>query len=194
MGNGDLLELDKGGNLRVLSTSSLGNEASGDSQIVQNINIDNGGFGGSPAYFNNTLYAWGQNDYLKSWTFNGTTFNTSPALTGSVLSINSGVRTPAIAISANGTTNAIAWVLMPTATGNPAPGILRAIDVSTLAEIWNSNTNSARDSTGNWIKFRAPVVDNGRVFVESASSEIAVYGMVNPDDPSPPNSVEVVVQ
>jgi len=195
-GNGLLLELDKGGNLRVLSTSSLGHEAANDAQIVQLLNIDpNGGFAGSPAYFNGHLYAWGSNDYFKAWFFNGSTFNTTPALTGSTLSINSNPRTPSIAISANGTTNGIAWVLMPTATGNPAPGILRAINTSTLAEIWNSNTNSSRDSTGSWVKFRAPVVDNGRVFVESASSQIAVYGLASTGvgPPSPPSSVTVVV-
>jgi hypothetical protein len=194
-GSGFLLEVDKGGNLRVLSTSSLGHEAANDAQIVQLLNIDpNGGFGGSPAYFNGSLYAWGASDYLKAWAFNGSTFNTHPALTGGTLSVNDTPRSPSITISAKGTTNAIAWVLMETATGNPAPGILRAINASTLVEIWNSNTNSSRDSTGNWIKFRAPVVDNGRVFVESASSEIPVYGLVTSGNPLPPSSVRVVIQ
>lgn len=194
--NGTLiLQLDKDGDLRVLSTASLGNEATNDAQIVQYLNIDpSGGCGGSPAYFNSALYAWCTGDYFKTWTFNGTNFNTSPALTGSTTSMSGTPRSPSIAISANGTSNAIAWVLRPTSTSSPKPGVLEAYDPTTLMLLYSSNTNATRDSSGNWIPFRQPVVDNGRVFVDSASSEIAVYGVANPNAPSPPSSVSVVVQ
>ncbi len=184
-----IFTLDKDGNLRVLSTSSLGHEGAGDKQITQDLSIGNGGFIGSAAYFNGVLYAWSASDYLKAWTWNGSTFNTSPTLTGSVASINSSPRSPAVVVSANGTSNAVIWVLRPTSTSSPKPGVLEAYNTTSLAQIYSSNANASRDSSGNWIPHRQPVVDNGEVFVESGAPEIAVYGIVNPTDLSAPIDV-----
>ena len=56
------------------------------------------------------------------------------------------------------------------------PGILRAYDATTLADLWNSEAIPA-DSLGNWAKFVPPVIANGKVYVASFSNSIVVYGV-----------------
>jgi hypothetical protein len=79
---------------------------------------------------------------------------------------------------------AIVWS-STTKVGQPAlngvaPGILHAYNASHgLAELWNSETNSARDSVGNWAKFVPPVVANGRVYMATFSNQLLVYGILN---------------
>ena len=59
-------------------------------------------------------------------------------------------------------------------------GILRAFDASNgLAELWDSQIDSARDALGNWAKFVPPVVANGRVYLATFSNQLVVYGTLN---------------
>jgi hypothetical protein len=49
------------------------------------------------------------------------------------------------------------------------PGVLRAFDASDLShEVWNSELNAAQDSAGNFGKFVAPTVANGRVYLATS--------------------------
>ena len=50
--------------------------------------------------------------------------------------------------------------------------MLRAFDADDLqTELWNSETNDARDDAGNWPKFSPPTVVNGRVYLGSFPSD-----------------------
>ena len=61
----------------------------------------------------------------------------------------------------------------------PVPGALYAFDANNVAtELWDSTMNSARDGFGNFAKFVPPLVANGRVYVATASNQVAVYGLL----------------
>ena len=57
------------------------------------------------------------------------------------------------------------------------PGILRAFDAETLAELWNSQQDPARDDCGKFAKFSYPTVANGKVYLASFSHQLCVYGL-----------------
>lgn len=84
-------------------------------------------------------------------------------------------------ISANGSSNAILWVLQSDAfsdSGPGGPGVLRAYDPGNLnTEFYASNANSSRDNPGGAIKFSVPTVANGKVYV-GAEGQLSVYGLL----------------
>jgi hypothetical protein len=181
-----------GGKLSViylLNQSDLGEEVQGDTQVPQYFTNSGGGYILSNPAFNpqsGLYYVWtGGGRNLNAYQFNSSTnlFNTSPAFSSTVLS-QTGSQGGALSISANGSTagTAIVWANIPAAASKAAtdgvPGVVYAFDASTLTELWDSNQNSARDSIGNWSKFRPPVVANGKVYVGSASGYLAVYGLL----------------
>jgi hypothetical protein len=128
------------------------------------------------------LYDWGAGDRLKAFPFNGSSFATTPSAQGGLTSQPwpGGILT----VSANGDTpgSGVLWAAVVTSgdaeNNPPAPGALYAFDASNVAtQLWNSNTNAARDSFGNFAKFVPPMVANGRVYVATWSNQVAVYGL-----------------
>ncbi len=92
-----------------------------------------------------------------------------------------------IAVSANGGANGtgIVWL----ATGSSTSGTLHALDASNLShELWNSDMISTRDSLGQFAKFVAPTVVNGRVYVPTFSHTLAVYGFLSSAPPPVPTA------
>ncbi len=100
---------------------------------------------------------------------------------------------PAPVVSANGDTTgtAIVWSLFGFGPSTE-PAMLHALDAehvtisNTIPELWNSTQCPNRDRPGNAIKFAAPTVANGRVFIgtldpadsTNTRGELDVYGMV----------------
>jgi hypothetical protein len=179
----------------LLNTGSLGHEQTGNGQIVQHFQENtNGGASGAPkgglAYWNRTtgagpwMYVWAENDFLKAFHFNGSTFVTTPASQGTVKA-PSGSSAGVLALSANGSTagTGIVWASIPinqNADHGVVNGMLRAFDANDLTkELWNSQQNSTRDATGTWPKFSPPVVVNGKVYLGSFSNKITVYGLLS---------------
>jgi hypothetical protein len=78
-------------------------------------------------------------------------------------------------ISANGNSNGIVWETDRTS----APTVLRAFDATTLKEIYNTTQNSTRDGIGTGLKFSAPTVADGHVFV-GAVNALNVFGLMKP--------------
>ena len=57
--------------------------------------------------------------------------------------------------------------------------MLHAYDASNLArELYNSEMNPLRDAAGPLIKFSAPAIAKGRVYVGTADS-LVVFGLLN---------------
>jgi hypothetical protein len=191
----------KDGVIYLANTAKLGYETSSNSQLIQSFDLTtlNGDASnkGGPVYWNRAngtsmLYIQAQGDYARGFPIlpNGggpgvpimdtapahmqTSYFYAPVGGGGILSL-SGDPAGVSAILWSSTT-----VLGQGGEYGNASGILRAYDASNgLAPLWNSQTNAARDSIGNWAKFVAPVVANGRVYMATFSNQLLVYGLLN---------------
>lgn len=86
-----------------------------------------------------------------------------------------------IAVSADGGTTGtgIVWLMTSGFGSGGSPGALHALNASNLSdELWNSNLDAARDGLISCAKFAAPTVVNGRVYVPTFSSGLAIYGLL----------------
>jgi uncharacterized repeat protein (TIGR03806 family) len=151
-------------------------KAGDDNQIVQQFN---GGPGGdrdiTPAFFNNTLYIIDANSRIGAYTITNALFNTTPVETPDGYDNKGGVTA---CISANGSSNAIAWAIYNAGGETPtAPCILRAYNATNLTqELYTSAQLPSRDSAGDAVKFTAPAIVNGKVYV-GAQYTLTVYGL-----------------
>jgi hypothetical protein len=189
------------------SPAGLGGYNTAGDQVVQELQTPitaglNWGAGvwGTEAYWNNNVYSGGTNpslgasnpdgyagagNSLTAYSFVNGVLSTAPTSESAEQFIFPG---PTPSISANGSTNGIAWVLMtyPGATGDP--DILLAYDATNLAHtLYSSNTNPSRDSPGGIaVQFSLPTVANGKVYV-GANPVLSVYGLlgVTPTAPAP---------
>ncbi|MGB8521548.1 MAG: Ig-like domain-containing protein [Candidatus Acidiferrales bacterium] len=144
-----------------------------DPQIVQEVQLetaqDSGaGLFSTPAYFNGSLYYAGVNDSLKAFPLSNGLLPTSPSQT-STQTFGFPGATPAV--SANGSTNGIIWLIDRSGNG---PAVLYAYQAGTLTPLWNSAI-SAGDGAGDAIKFSVPTVANGKLYI-GTQTEIDVYG------------------
>ena len=130
-----------------------------------------GGSVSTPSYFNGRLY-WvsGFNSRALSYRINSDGTLTIMSSTGSTFF---GYLPGSLSVSANGTSNGIVWV--PDRNTNA----LRAFDSATLStELWNSGQQPA-DAAGALVKFAAPTVANGKVYVGTTNG-LVVYGLTPP--------------
>ncbi|HEV2208470.1 MAG TPA: chitobiase/beta-hexosaminidase C-terminal domain-containing protein [Verrucomicrobiae bacterium] len=138
----------------------------------------NGGPGGdrdtTPAFFNNTLYIMGQNGAISAFSINNGVFNTTPVQSPDTYGNKGGVT---VCLSANGTNNGIAWTIANAGGQSPStPCVLRAYNATNLTqELYASDQLPGRDSAGNAVKFTAPAIANGKVYVGGQYS-LTVYG------------------
>ena len=137
-----LVNAGKEGRIYLLDRDRMGHfNPAGDSQIVQSIEGAVGPVFGIPAYFNGALYFSPAQDRLKAFSVSQAHIETSP-LSQSSLSFYYPGAVPAI--SANGSSNGIVWVVEP-----GFGGTLHAYDAADLAnELYNSQMNSSRDASG----------------------------------------------
>ena len=180
----------KTGIMYVLNTANLGKFNSTDQQVVQKLQISTSELRGGLVYWQRSsanggpmMYDWGVSDRLKAYSFNGSTFATTPSAQGGVTNqiFPGGILT----LSANNETpgSGIVWATVATSgdaeDNPPVPGALYAFDAGNVAtELWSSTMNATRDSFGNFAKFVPPLVANGRVYVATWSNQVAVYGLL----------------
>jgi len=144
--------------------------------IVQQFN---GGPGGdrdtSPAFFDNALYIMGQNARISAFAISNGLFNTTPVQTPDTYGNKGGAT---VCISANGTSNAIAWAIANAGGTSPTtPCVLRAYNATNIAqELYASDQAGTRDSAGNAVKFIVPTIANGKVYV-GAQYSLTVFGI-----------------
>lgn len=186
---------EKMGRLFLLNRSNMGHyNSANDNQITQEIQALRGHLHGSPVYWEGPkgkhIYVWSEHDFAKAFKFNGSlfdptvamksTFPAPPGMTGAILSL-----------SANGAQNGILWANLPwqgDANVNVVPGVLRAFDATDLSkELWNSHQITTRDDFGNYAKFSAPTVANGKVYLATFSNQLAVYGLLPTNVTKPAN-------
>ena len=171
----------KGGMLYVVDTNNMGKLNTSSDQVIQEFQADNG-LWGSPAFWNNTLYLWGVREQLKAFTFSAGRFITSPTSQGSYAT-GSGQTSGSVSVSSNGTTagTQIVWATAPAGDPDHATvgGNLFAYDAANLANLlWSTTQNPSRDGYGQYAKFVAPTIANGKVYVGTDSGQVAVYGLL----------------
>jgi hypothetical protein len=158
-----------------------GYNPSNDSQIVQdlinallNSDAENGNYS-SPAYFNGFVYFSAAQDKLKAFQLTSGLLSTSPS---SQSSVSYPYRGGSFSVSANGTSNAILWVMQDNTNTNPDGGVLRAYDATNLAtEFYDSAQAGTRDALDVADKFSIPTVANGKVFAMTRSA-LVVFGLL----------------
>jgi hypothetical protein len=171
---------DKHGVLTLLNSQDLGKLHAGPSQLIQQVPVNGGRVLNGPAWWNNTLYLWGEADVLKAFHFNGATVDVTPVAKGATAS--HGSPGGALTVSADGTKpgSAIVWALLgidKSADHGNAPGVLRAYHAETLEALWNSEQNAERDRLGTLVKFVPPTVVNGKVYAATYDGQVQVYGV-----------------
>jgi len=168
----------KDGNAYLVDRDNMGHfRPSDNSQIVQTIAISTSGVYGTPGFWESNIYFLAPNDVLKAFQLSGGLLSTNPS---SQASTAFGFPGASPAISANGSTNGIVWVLDNSAFATSGPAILYAYDATDVShELYNSTQVASRDQAGPAVKFTVPTVTNGKVYV-GTQNEITVYGLLSP--------------
>ena len=177
----------KVGILRLLDRNNMGRFSPTTDNAWQELqttgNYLQGGVYTSMAYFNGTLYVGGYQSPVEAWPFTNAMLGSAPS---SVSAHSFGYPGTSPSISANGTSNAIVWVVE---SNMVAPQVLYAYDARNLATKLYDSTLAAngRDNMGFGNKFQSPVVANGKVLVGLVGNQssggsipggVAVYGLL----------------
>ena len=160
----------KEGRIYLLDRDRMGHwQAGSDSQIVATTEANFiAGMFGNPAYFNHSLYFCGSGDPVKAFSVYDAVMSKFPSSQSSVSYDYPGC---VPSISANGTSDAIVWVLSSYNT-------LEAFDARNLAvRLYSSDENRARDALGKYVKFTPPMIANGKVYAGTQAS-LDVYGLL----------------
>jgi hypothetical protein len=177
----------KGTFIYLLNTTNLGGFSStGPDAVLQSIAVSgNAQMHSSFAYFggatNQYVYQFSENTLLQSYKIGATSLGTP--VSGSV-SGPTGTSGAYMSVSSNGSdaTTGVLWISQAVngcnANQSTCAGVLRAVradDVTT--ELWNSNINPS-DNFGNFAKMNCPTIANGKVYLNTFSNHLAVYGLV----------------
>ncbi|HTT36779.1 MAG TPA: Calx-beta domain-containing protein [Burkholderiales bacterium] len=131
---------------------------------------------GMPAYWNGHVYYAASGDSLKDFTLSNGLLSTTPVSTSNE---TFGYPGPTPAVSANGSSDGIVWILDEGASssgGPPGPAILRAYDATDVSHLLWSSDSRTSDRAPGATKFSTPTIANGRVYV-AGYRELAVYGV-----------------
>jgi regulation of enolase protein 1 (concanavalin A-like superfamily) len=180
-----MVNAGKEGRIYLINRDNLGHFNSGFDNVVQTIPGALGGNGcfDTPAYFNNTVYYIGDGDVARAFPLSNGKLATTPSSKGTH-AFNFPGASPVI--SASGSSNAILWALQAS-----SPGVLYAYNPSNLStELYDSSQAGARDQLPGGIKFTAPTVANGRVYVGTESA-LCVFGLFSSatTPPAPPSNL-----
>ena len=167
----------------------LSGSTSADTNVVQTFQITSDQVHGGAVWWDGPTasygYIWPASVHLQQYRFNRTSgMFVLPAFAQSPTPAPAGQPGGLLALSAQGTNagSGILWAvhqLTGDANQRVRPGILRAYNAQNVStELWNSEQLSARDSVGNFGKFVAPTVANGKVYLATFSNRLNVYGLL----------------
>ena len=138
------------------------------------------------------LYVWDVHDYLRAYPFDigSQRFLMNKATVGTLLPSRAGGMT----ISSNGGEygTGIVWATTAALDAYSAavPGSLRAFNANDITqELYDSDENARRDAMGTFLKMTTPVVANGKVYVNTQSNELPVYGLLCQANAAPEVSI-----
>jgi hypothetical protein len=174
-----LVSAGKNGTIDRIDRENMGHfNPVNDNQIVQSL-VDIFPFGtpepgnySAPVYFNGTIYFSPVADSIQAFRLNNGLFNPTPtSRSARIFQYPGGT----LALSASGTTNGILWALERRSSSN---GALRAYDANDLGiELYNSDQAGTRDVLDEVVKFSAPLIANGKVYVGSAT-RLTIFGPI----------------
>jgi hypothetical protein len=188
-----LVQMGKEGKIYLVDRNNMGKYCldltppcnGSDPNIVQEIPGATNGIWGSPSYWNGSVYYGGGNDggspdNLKAFSFNA---NNSGLLSTSPTSKSANsfaFATAAPVVSSNGNSNGIVWIVDNSAFGSSCCQALYAYDATNLANmLYNSNQAAGqRDVPGGAVKFSAPIIANGKVYVGS-QLKVSAFGIIS---------------
>ena len=135
---------------------------------------------GTPAYFNNIIYTHGAHMVLKAFKVQGNSVIETPISEGAIVSGNPGVRLGGTSpvVSSNGLENGIVWELNNDGWQTNARAILYAYDAKDLSKLLYSSSALLGDRAGPSVKFTAPLVIDGKVFIGN-NKQVTVYALRN---------------
>jgi Legume lectin domain/Chitobiase/beta-hexosaminidase C-terminal domain len=174
----------KEGRVLVLNRDKLGgypaSGATSDPNALQEITgltPQGEGYWNTAAYWNGNVYIWPENGSPMLFNISNGVMNTQPS--GEDTGVTSAFPSPSFSISSDGTQDGVAWAVRSDQFNTNGPAVLYAWDANNLTTpIYESDTNSARDSAGPANKFSVPVVTDGKVYV-AANGEVDVYGLLS---------------
>jgi hypothetical protein len=118
-------------------------------------------------------YTLGDQDQLLSFQLSGNTFTATSADTLPSTFPN------ALALSANGGSGGILWIVAPQPS---LPAIVTAFNAvpsaGHLTKLWDSTQSGTRDVLGNAGRYSVPTIANGKVYVSTGSNQVVVYGLL----------------
>ena len=127
------------------------------------------------------LYVWDIGDYLRAYPFDlaAQRFVTKDVTVGTFLPSRTGGMTISSYGGERGTGIVWAATALEDAYSSAVPGTPHAYDANDITtELYNSDQNSARDAMGTFLKMTTPVVANGKVYVNTQSNLLPVYGLL----------------
>jgi hypothetical protein len=169
----------KDGNIYLVDRDNMGHYSSTANVNLQTLNGPIAGSFGTPAYFNHWIYYQSSGDVMKAFLITNGVMSSSP-VSKSTVSLGGLGYSPVI--SANGTNNAIVWVVDSSAYNNAnsdtssGPAILRAFNATNLSQVLYSSSMKASDRAPGTVKYPVPTVADGKVFV-AGDFGVAVYGI-----------------
>ncbi|MEJ0088583.1 MAG: chitobiase/beta-hexosaminidase C-terminal domain-containing protein [Limisphaerales bacterium] len=165
----------KNGAIYLLDRDNMGHfNAANNNQIVQAFSGAVGGNFGTPAFWNKRLYYVGQGDNLKAFTVTNGVINTTPVRSPNSFNGDKSSTTPVI--SANGTNNGIVWAVDSSTYASSSPAVLHAYNATNVAQELYNSSQLSRDNPGLSVKFTAPTVANGKVYVDT-QYKLSVFGL-----------------
>jgi len=168
-----ILGSGKSGTIYLIDRDNMGHfNVFNNNQIVQSFQL--APLWNTMAYFNNHIFVCAANNPLFAYTITNGLLSTTPAMRSSYKFLANGASP---SISANGTNDAIVWVLEKDASfAGRGPAALRAFDAGNLTnQLYSSNDAGTRDQLQIAREFQVPVIANGKVYVATQSG-ISVFG------------------
>ena len=162
----------KTGTVYLINRDNMGHYSSSGNNIVQTLTSAIGPEFGTAAYWNNTIYFAGRNDFVKGFPINNGQIVTPPLQSAKAYSLF-GVPV----ISANQDANGVLWLVrnLPPPTSTM---VLSALNATNLSEIYNTNQLSSRDALGSAVHFATPLIANGKVYA-GTQTQLKVYGLLS---------------
>jgi hypothetical protein len=128
-----------------------------------------------PAYWQEQVYYAGANAFPMQFSLQGSLISTVPIVQSTE---HFGYPGGTAVVSANGNSNGIVWILETDGFSTNSAVVLRAFDAASVSrELYDTSQNAARDAAGPAVKFTAPTVANGKVYV-GTQTELDVYGLL----------------